>query len=451
MLKLLLCLALIAMMVSAVYAQPPTILWRDDAVAQNLTIDLPCKSKPSISGWLHTSGKNILDENDNIVYLRGVNKWSTCVDNPWATWEKVTEDDFAHMKRVFPNMNTIWILLQARKLYPNWSSGNYDVINETYLGLIDNWVSWCGKYNLRCVLQMHYIDAEGMYNTPDVYSDFWTNNARYRILLKNFHGLLAHRYKTNSACVGFDILNEVGWTNSTLFKEMMTEVAQYIQSKNSNVLVIVQWRSWYSGTTENWLKTLGPINLPNLVYNSHHYWRGLSDGTWNTSPYFDHIVNHYKLGDCAGGKTQMETDLKDAVLLNDVNVPCVIGEFGVATTMGDDYPFLLYMRDFLHLMDKYNLGWSCFNWGASWHTYSLSFIKTNTRTADKWEPPDATYRPTVEVLKEFIGGFLIPADKLALLPPYLALLGLLVATTVAVAATRRRKRKQSTSCFLRLP
>jgi len=57
------------------------------------------------------------------------------------------------------------------------------------------------------------------------------------------------------------------------------------------------------------------------------------------------------------------------------------------------------------------------------------------------ESPDAP-KPLLEIdysLPRPVGGYLVPVNKLTLLAPYLALVGLVGVVTVAVAATRRRK------------
>lgn len=365
----------------------------------------PWASPPYVSatsGWLHISGKDILDANNNIIHLRGVTKWSTCTNNPWANWEKVTEDDIQHMLKVFPAMNFIYVLLQAKMLYPNWESGDFNTVNQQYLSMIDNWVSWCKKYNVRCVLQVHYINGEAMFNTPDIYPDLWTNNGKYRDLLVRFWTFLANRYKDNDAMVGIDILNEVGWTNAQQFKDMMTTIANAILNVNPNLLILIQWHSWYSGVMENWIKTLGPIDLPNIVYVSHYYWRNFDNGNWYDAMRFSHY-NLYAAGDYANGAEQMEAELANSILLKDLSVPCMVNEFGLSTASGDDTPFLQYMQDFIALLDRTVSGWNCFNWGGRWQDYSLAMIRTNSGTADKWEPPYASYRPVVDVLQKFIG------------------------------------------------
>ena len=48
-------------------------------------------------------------------------------------------------------------------------------------------------------------------------------------------------------------------------------------------------------------------------------------------------------------------------------------------------------------------------------------------------------RAVVDPVFAPVGGFVIPVNKLTILAPYLALVGLVGTVTVAVAVTRRRK------------
>jgi len=67
---------------------------------------------------------------------------------------------------------------------------------------------------------------------------------------------------------------------------------------------------------------------------------------------------------------------------------------------------------------------------------NILFISHVTVDTD-WNPNAGhlEYPPTARP----VGGFLVPTNKLTILAPYLALLGLFGAVTIAVAATRRRK------------
>ena len=206
-------------------------------------------------GFLRTNGYDMVDEDGNKVYLKGVGlgnwllpegymwKLGSYADRPrriealvydligeekgkefWENYRKyyITEADIKRISElgfnsVRPALNARWLLDEDREEL---------VYNEETFKLLDNLVKWCKKYDVYVILDMH--GAPGS-QTGENIDDSKDNTCGLFIDKKNQDRLealwlkIVDRYKDEPTVAAYDLLNEplvkrAGWEES--YKEL---------------------------------------------------------------------------------------------------------------------------------------------------------------------------------------------------------------------------------------
>lgn len=196
-------------------------------------------------------------------------------DNFWRAFKAnyVTEDDIRFIAAT--GSNTVRIPFHYKLFTREEYLGGYSA-NDGF-ELIDPVVAWCGKYNLRVVLDMH--DCPGGQtgdNIDDSYGYPWlfTSEREQRIYCEIWRRIAEH-YAANPVILGYDLMNEPissrlndkDWLNTKLESVQKAAVAaiRTVDTKHIVILAGAQWNSNFE-PFKDWKFD------SNMMYTCHRYW-----------------------------------------------------------------------------------------------------------------------------------------------------------------------------------
>ncbi len=196
-------------------------------------------------------------------------------DNFWRAFKAnyVTEDDIRFIAAT--GSNTVRIPFHYKLFTREEYLGGYSA-NDGF-ELIDPVVAWCGKHNLRVVLDMH--DCPGGQtgdNIDDSYGYPWlfTSEREQRIYCEIWRRIAEH-YAANPVILGYDLMNEPissrlndkDWLNTKLESVQKAAVAviRTVDTKHIVILAGAQWNSNFA-PFKDWKFD------SNMMYTCHRYW-----------------------------------------------------------------------------------------------------------------------------------------------------------------------------------
>ena len=188
---------------------------------------------------MHTSGQDIVNESGKKIYLKGVGlgnwllpegymwKFGGLGDRPrkiekvvtdligkekatqfWKTFRKnyITESDIKRIAEL--GFNSVRPALNSRLFL---TEGENPVYVEERFQLIDSLVSWCKKYNLYVIIDMHGAPGgqtgANIDDSPNDKPELFTNPA-FQEQLVNLWLKIVNKYKDEPTVAAYDLLNE---------------------------------------------------------------------------------------------------------------------------------------------------------------------------------------------------------------------------------------------------
>lgn len=374
------------------------------------------------AGYLHTSGNQILDQNNNTVRIASV---GTCCGN---------HVDYAPMDFGAINYKTSLDgikTLGANAIRISWtdagivsattvlSAVNYGLNSEltglTYLGVLDKIVTYAGTIGLKIILDHHDNEgitapngaSNGLSCTAQQSNGLWfdsgtgTDNTdgcthTGTVTAATFQTntvSLATRYAGNSTVIGFDMDNEPfktggtplnwGGGGATDIKAMYQTVGNAVLVANPGVLIICQGPLYLSGNAitsgMSELQQVGasPVVLTDttkVVYSPHEY------STHTTGITVDQGTLLYRRLDLAWG-----------YLISQNIAPIWVGEIGTDLPSQDGEIWLTQIVPYLNCLAKAT---GTKGISTDWWYWTLN-------SGDGWGPissygPPAVVRPTVK-------------------------------------------------------
>ncbi|NME68674.1 carbohydrate-binding protein [Flammeovirga aprica] len=266
----------------------------------------PVTIPPANTGFLHTSGKNIVDANGNNILLKSVNLDGWMVQEGYIMevpfgpqWEimngitdvigaqnaqqfheawldnMVTEADFQQIKawgfnsiRVPLHYNLFTLPIQDEPV-----AFQNTVLPRGY-ELVDRILAWAQKYELYLILDLHAAPGGQGEDQPisdynPAYPSLWEegeNRSKTVQLWKE----IASRYANEEWIAGYDLINETNWDlgeNNQMLFELYESILWELRQVDNNHIVFIEGNWW-----ANDFRGLTPAFDDNMVYAFHKYW-----------------------------------------------------------------------------------------------------------------------------------------------------------------------------------
>lgn len=260
----------------------------------------------------------------------------------------VTEQDIAQIASW--GVNSVRLPFNYRLLTPENQPGVY---LEEGFQIIDRLLSWCEKYRLYLILDMHCApggqNKDNISDSDGIEARLWTDPANQERTIAIWRKI-AERYAAAEWIAGYDLLNEpvmpAGYTNNDL-RSLYIRIARAIREVDKNHILFIEG-NWYA-TDFNLLTP--PFDV-NMVYSFHKYWNE------NTQAAIQKYLN----------------------IRNQTNCPLWLGESGENSNT--------WFYDCVQLMEQNNIGW---NWWThkkvetTTSPYSVPISPNYQRLIDYWD------------------------------------------------------------------
>ena len=263
------------------------------------------QSKPEKSlSFLHTAGQNIVNESGKKIYLKGVGlgnwllpegymwKFGGLGDRPrkiekvvadligkekatqfWKTFRKnyITESDIKRIAEL--GFNSVRPALNSRLFL---TEGENPVYVQEGFDLIDSLVSWCKKYKLYVIIDMHGAPGgqtgANIDDSPNDKPELFTNPA-FQEQLVNLWLKIVNKYKDEPTVAAYDLLNEPlpkGSGAADKYKHLLVPMYQRITSEIRKVdqrhMITLEGFDW----SNDWSLFDKPFDN-NVFYQFHYY------------------------------------------------------------------------------------------------------------------------------------------------------------------------------------
>jgi aryl-phospho-beta-D-glucosidase BglC (GH1 family) len=295
-------------------------------------------------GYLHTTGSQIWDSDNNPVRLTGVNWYG--FETTWLVVGGLQVQDYHAILNTIKNngYNVIRIPFSNQMIESpivptriSTTSINTDLAGLNSIQILDKIVAAAAKLGLRIILDNHRseagssAEANGLWYTSAYPENAWIND----------WVALAARYNNNAAVIGMDLRNEPHnatsggscWgcgTTAYDWRLAAERAGNSILAVNPNLLIFVEGTDCYNGDCTWWGGNLEGVqnfpvllNVPNrVVYSAHDYGPNLyTQGWFNSGTTYSSLVSLW-------------TKWWGYISLNHI-APLWVGEFGTTNNNSD--------------------------------------------------------------------------------------------------------------------
>lgn len=313
------------------------------------------------SGYLHTRGAEIVDENDRAVRLTGLSWFG--METDWMAPHGLDRQPLAWMLDQIRALgyNAIRVPFATQMLDAGSTTRNIDFTKNPELKdkkpieVLDALIAAAGTRGLRIVLDRHRPDIGGqstLWYTGQYNEQRWIDDWK----------LLAMRYKGNPTVVGFDLHNEphgnATWGSgdqATDWRLAAERAGTAIQSINPDLLFFVEGVEqinnqyyWWGGNLKAAGANLVQLGVPNhVVYSPHDYPASVYGQPWFSAP--DYPNNLPGVWDSYWG-----------YLVKQNIAPIWIGEFGTKYQADSDKKWLASLVNYI-VQNRLSFSYWCWN------------------------------------------------------------------------------------------
>jgi len=271
--------------------------------------------------FLHTIGHDIIDKNGDKILLRGIGlgnwllpegymwKFGQNGDRPRKI-EKIVSDLIGHenasqfwkqfrknyitdkdIKRIAElGFNSVRPALNARLFLTENDTAEF--IEESFV-LIDSLVTWCRKYNLYVIIDMHGAPGgqtganidDSPNNLPELFMDIKHQDRLVELWVK-----IAKRYANEPAVAAYDLLNEPLPHNTgaadrwgQLVEPLYKRIVKAIRKVDKNHMITLEGINW----SNDWSIFGEPFD-ENVFYQFHYYCWNRPDNLNDITQYIEH-------------------------------------------------------------------------------------------------------------------------------------------------------------------
>ena len=274
------------------------------AVVLLLAVILCCPALVGAKGFLRTEGQDIVDENGEKVFLRGVGlgnwllpegymwKFGSEGDRPrkiekivsdligqekaekfWLDFRRcyITEADIKRIGEV--GFNSVRPALNARRFLTEGEDACY--VDEGF-ELLDNLIKWCRKYGIYVIIDMHGAPGgqtgtnidDSPKDEPELFMD-----ARNQDRLVNLWVKIAERYKDEVTVAAYDLLNEplpqrtgAAEKYKDQLEPLYKRITEAIRRVDSRHMITLEGADW----SNDW-SVFSEVFDDNVFYQFHYY------------------------------------------------------------------------------------------------------------------------------------------------------------------------------------
>ena len=301
------------------------------------------------SGWLSTSGNQIVDADGHSVQIAGVNwfGFESSTLAPHGLWTRNYKEMMDQM--VDEGFNTIRLPFSSEMLHTTAAPNgidfykNPDLKGLSALQIMDKIVDYAGEIGLKIILDHHRSDS----GTGTSDNGLWYNSKYTEAGWVSDWQMLAQRYGDDPTVIGADLHNEPyngtwGGGGANDWAAAAERAGNAIGDVNANWLIFVEGVGTYEGNNYWWGGNLmgvrdRPIDLDvgnKLVYSAHDYPNSVYAQPWfQSSDFAAHLPEKF--------------DQMWGYIYKEGIAPVYIGEFGTSLTDPKDAPWLEAITSYL--------------------------------------------------------------------------------------------------------
>ena len=302
-------------------------------------------------GFLHTSGKEIVEGNGEPILLRGFGLGGWLVPEGYMLINRGWIEGFESPTQI---ENHVVDLIGDEKANEFWSEYRKNYVSKTDIDQIAGWgfnhirlpfhykqfhtedgstpigyeivdslLAWCEPYNMYVILDMHCAPGAqngGPISDSDGTARLWLEQDKKDLTIQIWREI-AEYYSENTLIGGYDLINEPVLPQGvtlTEFKQLYIDITQAIREVDQNHIVFIEG-NWYgtdfSGLTPPWDE--------NMSYSFHKYW----------------------------GETDISTIQSYLTMRNTYDIPLWMGESGENSNSW-------YYEALVKLLEENNIGWN---------------------------------------------------------------------------------------------
>lgn len=294
--------------------------------------------------WIHTEGKNFVDEEGNIVYLRGCNY----DDLEWAKSLTPYKEDLQQMKGWGFNIIRLpfsWEFLEHTR-------GTYD---SSYMAKLEQIVAWGKELGIYVLLDFHQLNwntGQGIPSWVGTSSNFISNTNGVLDSYFNMWGYVASYFTDEPAVIGYDLMNEPVFFNTADINTFSIGAANEIRAVEGHDKHII----FFEGGGGYGDVRGGIGDMSNTACANHGYY------LYGKVPYTGRSMTY----DVGGGHViNMETYTLEHMAAAR-NIPALHGEFGWGIDWQSSTDSVeLYVRDMWDIIDEYGMS-------GTWWQYPMT-------------------------------------------------------------------------------
>ncbi len=174
--------------------------------------------------------------------------------------------------------NSVRIPFNSRILF-DIEADNKVTFNKSILEVLDRTITWCKKYNIYVILDMHGAPGgqtgQNIDDSLNDHPDLFTNNS-YQEQLINMWKLLADYYRNEEIIVGYDLLNEPLPNFFNQYNKMVLplyrEIIKEIRKIDKNHIIILEGVHWASDFSIFNSLTKEEVKENKIMLQFHKYW-----------------------------------------------------------------------------------------------------------------------------------------------------------------------------------
>lgn len=203
---------------------------------------------------------------EKIVELIGEEKTNDFYEKYWENY--VREIDIQNIADW--GFNSIRLPMHYNKLTDLSNTNNYF---EKGFQQIDSLLSWCEKYELYLILDLHAAPGgqsdEPISDYNPAFPSLWESETNKEITIKLWRKL-SERYADKEWIGGYDLINEPKWElgdDNAPLRQLYSDITNAIREVDTNHIIFIEgnwFATEFTGLTPPW--------DDNMVYSFHKYW-----------------------------------------------------------------------------------------------------------------------------------------------------------------------------------